>query len=217
MSGLQLVIGNKTYSSWSLRPWLLLTQCGIPFSEIRIALYQAQGKVQARQYSPAGKVPVLLDGALRVWDSLAICEYLAERFPEQRLWPADPAARALARSISAEMHSGFTALREHMTMNCRKILPGKGRAAGVQDDIERIQEIWRDCRSRYGADGPFLFGQFSIADAMYAPVVTRFVTYVVALDPLSQAYVDHIWALPALQSWVAQAREETEVVEMYER
>ena len=173
-------------------------QFGIPFTETRIALYQQHSKAETLKYSPAGKVPVLLDGATQVWDSLAIAEYLAERFPEHPLWPADPAARALARCISAEMHSGFGALRENMTMNCRKTLPGKGRAPGVQDDIDRIQSIWRDCRTRYGAGGPFLFGQFSIADAMYAPVVTRFVTYVVSLDPLSQAYVDTIWALPTL-------------------
>jgi glutathione S-transferase len=207
-----LVIGNKAYSSWSLRPWLVLKQAGIPFTEIRIPLYTAGSKKELLKHSPAGKVPILHDGEISVWESLAICEYLAEKFPEKRLWPAGPAARALARSVATEMHAGFTELRTHMTMNCRKHHPGKGRTPAVLQDIERISAIWNDCRKRYGQGGDFLLGHFTIADAMYAPVVTRFVTYEVALDGSASAYRDVIMALPAMRQWMAEAGAETEVV-----
>lgn len=215
MSALTLIIGNKAYSSWSLRPWLLLKHAGIAFTEKRIPIYTPEWQ-SAVHTLPAGKVPVLSDGELTIWDTLAICEYLAERFPEKNLWPIDPKARAIARSVSAEMHSSFTDLRKNMNMNCRKSLPGYGRAPGVQEDIERITALWRDCRARFGASGEFLFGRFSIADAMYAPVATRFTTYGVPLDPVCDAYVKTLYALPALQQWIAEAHAEIEVIEQYE-
>jgi glutathione S-transferase len=211
-----LVIGNKNYSSWSLRSWLLMKHSGIPFEEIRIPLYGAGSKDVLRKYSPAGKVPVLLDGALTIWDSLAIGEYLAERHPELRLWPADAAQRALARSISAEMHSGFAPLRTNMSMNCRGSFPGVGRTVEVAADIERIQRIWKDCRERSAAEGPFLFGRFSIADAMYAPVVLRFKTFAVQLAPVAREYADTMLALPALQQWIEAGKAETEVIPAFE-
>lgn len=216
MSELTLVIGNKNYSSWSLRPWLLLKHAGIPVKEIRIPLYVGDWQAEMLKYSPSGKVPALRDGGLTIWDSLAICEYIAEQFPESLFWPKDKEARAVARSVSAEMHSGFANLRQNMTMNCRKHYPGKGRAPGVQEDIDRITAIWNDCRARFGHSGDFLFGQFSIADAMFAPVTTRFITYDVALDPVSAAYVKAVHALPAMQEWYAAARNEAEVIEQYE-
>ena len=217
MDSLTLVIANKNYSSWSLRPWLLLKQFGIAFDEVRIPLDQPDSAQRLRESSPSGRVPVLRDGSLTVWDSLAICEYLAEKFPQLSLWPASLEARATARSISAEMHSGFATLRENMTMNCRKHLPGKGRAPGVQQDIDRITEIWRDCRTRYGAGGDMLFGKFCIADAMFAPVTFRFVTYAVDTDPVSAAYIKAVQALGPMQDWLAAARAEPEVIAQFER
>lgn len=216
MNKITLIIGNKNYSSWSLRPWLLLKHVGVPFEEVRIALYTPESYAELARWSPSGKVPALIDGDLRVWDSLAICEYLAERFPERALWPTDRNARAVARSVSAEMHSGFTALRTHMGMNVRRSLPGKGRAPGVQEDIDRIIAIWRDCRARFGDGGPFLFGQFCIADAMYAPVTLRFTTYHVPLDEECAAYVAAVQALPAMQEWIAAANTEAEVIKEFE-
>jgi glutathione S-transferase len=215
MDELTLIIGNKNYSSWSLRPWLVLRQAGIPFGEIRIPLYTPGSKEQILRHSPSGKVPVLKHGEITVWDSLAICEYLAERFPEKKLWPADRQARAVARSISAEMHSGFTALRTHMSMNIRRALPGRGRTPESLADVARIVALWEDCR-RSGDGGPFLFGHFTVADAMYAPVALRFQTYAVELSPLARAYADTMLALPAMQEWIAAARAETEVIEAFE-
>jgi glutathione S-transferase len=211
-----LIIGNKNYSSWSLRPWLLLKHAGIPFTEIRIPLYTPGTKAEILKYSPAGKVPVLQDGDITVWESLAICEYLAEKLPHLQLWPADLAARTRARAVACEMHAGFGALRQHMSMNCRKRLPGKGRTPEVLKDIERISTLWKDCRAHYGAEGDFLFGRFGIADAMYAPVALRFVTYAVDLDPVSAAYVRAITALPAIQQWLTEAAAESEVIAQFE-
>lgn len=214
---LTLVIGNKNYSSWSLRPWLLLRQAQIPFTEIRVPLYRDPDfKRKILRYSPSGKVPVLIDGDIAVWESLAICEYMAECCPEKQLWPADTAARALARSISSEMHAGFAKLRQHMSMNCRKQFPDKGRAPGVQEEIDRVCAIWNDCRKRFGASGPFLFGNFSVADAMYAPVAIRFHAYVVSVDAVSESYFRTLLALPAMQEWMAAARAETEVIPEFE-
>lgn len=210
MNSLTLVIGNKNYSSWSLRPWLAMKQMGLDFEEIRIPLDTPETHQQILQYSPAGKVPVLLHGDLRVWDSLAICEYLAETFPDRNWYPESKTARAIARSISAEMHSGFSDLRQYMPMDCRSRYPGKGRTPEVEADIARITTIWQECRQQFGQNGDFLFGKFSIADAMYAPVVSRFVTYGVELDPISQAFADAIWHLPALQIWVEAAIAEPE-------
>ena len=217
MSSLTLIIGNKNYSSWSMRPWLLLRQAGIPFDEVRIPLYVPGSEIDLAKWSPSGKVPALHDGAIRVWDSLAICEYLAERFPELELWPADAAARAVARSVSAEMHAGFGALREHMSMNIRARYPGQGRTPDCLADIERILAIWTDNRARFGGGGDFLFGRFDIADAMFAPVVLRFETYGVALEGAAGAYAGAIRALPALREWVADAVAEAERIEKFER
>jgi len=204
-----LVIGNKNYSSWSLRPWLAMKVLGIPFEEKRIPLYGPDSKRELLQYSPAGKVPCLVDGELRVWDSLAILEYLAERHPG--LWPAEATLRARARSVSAEMHSGFPNLRQHMSMNVRKRHPGKGRTPEVLAEIARVVGIWGEAR------GPFLFGPFCAADAMYAPVVLRFRTYEVELPPVCRAYADAVLALPALQEWMRDAGRETESLPQFEQ
>ncbi|MEX1074057.1 MAG: glutathione S-transferase family protein [Burkholderiales bacterium] len=204
-----LVVGNKNYSSWSLRPWLAMKVLGIPFEEKRIPLYGPDSKRALLQYSPAGKVPCLVDGELRVWDSLAILETLAEREP--RLWPADAMLRARARSVSAEMHSGFAKLRQHMSMNVRKRHPGKGRTPEVLAEIARIVEIWSEAR------GPFLFGPFCAADAMYAPVVLRFRTYEVELPPACRAYADAVLELPELQEWMRDAGRETESLPQFEQ
>ena len=216
MTQYTLLIGNKNYSSWSLRPWLLMRQAGLVFREVRIPLYTPESKAAIRKYSPSGKVPCLLDGGLAVWDSLSICEYLAEKHSTLSLWPADLHQRAAARSVSAEMHSGFQNLRQRMSMNCRRSFPGLARTVEVAADIERIQQIWSDCRARFGQNGPFLFGAFSIADAMYAPVVLRFRTYAVQLEPVCRQYADAILALPALQQWVADGAAETEVIAAFE-
>lgn len=209
-----LVIGNKNYSSWSLRPWLAARHAGIEFDEIRIPLYTPDAAAQIQQYSPSGKVPVWREGEFAVWDSLAICEYLAERSPA--LWPADAAARAVARSVSAEMHSGFVALRTNMTMNAR----ARGRRVAVTPetaaDIDRIAAIWTDCRKRFGAGGPWLFGAFSIADAMFGPVVLRFVPYGVSRPGAVDDYVATWMADPHLQAWIAAAEQESEVLEQFE-
>jgi glutathione S-transferase len=213
---LTLVVGNKNYSSWSMRPWLALKKSGAAFEEIVIALDRPETRAEIFKHSPSGFVPTLKDDELTIWESLAICEYLAERFPDANLWPQDPSARAIARSVSAEMHAGFSALRTNMPMNVRGNLPGKGRAPGVQEDINRISAIWRDCRTRFGQSGPYLFGAFSIADAMYGPVVSRFVTYQVELDADAKAYVNTMWADPALAAWVEAARREPWVIEKSE-
>ncbi|AUS99856.1 glutathione S-transferase [Nostoc sp. CENA543] len=217
MTQLNLVIGNKNYSSWSLRPWLAMKQLGLEFQETQIMLSNPDFGVKIRQYSPSAKVPVLLHNHQTVWDSLAICEYLAETFPTLHWWPSDQTARAFARSISAEMHSGFLHLRQNMPMNCRAKYPGKGLTPNVQQDIDRIMAIWQETRQKFGIEGNFLFGQFTIADAFFAPVVLRFVTYDVQLDPISQAYVETILAIPAMQEWIQAAKNETEVIPHYEK
>ena len=212
---LTLVIGNKNYSSWSLRPWLAMKHAGIPFVEHRVALYRPDSRRHVLEHSPTGKVPVLKDGMTTVWDSLAILEYLAERFPDPGLWPRSAAARARARSMSAEIHSSFAELRTHMPMNLRNSYPGRGLTPEVEADVARIVGLWTDCRAI--ASGPFLMGEFCIADAMFAPVATRFVTYGVKLPPVCQRYVDTLTALPAMQAWYADARAERETVEEYDR
>ncbi len=206
-----LVIGNKNYSSWSMRPWVALTAFDIPFREIRICLDQPDTSARIAEYSLAGRVPILIDGDLTVWDSLAICEYLAEQYKEKNLWPHDTAARASARSICAEMHSSFSALRSSMSMDIRASRPGEGRTTQAQADIGRISEIWEECLSRYGAH-QFLFGQFSIADAFYAPVVMRFQTYGVFLAPALQAYMERVIAHPAVARWIDEAKAEIEML-----
>lgn len=216
MAELTLVIGNKNYSSWSLRPWLLLKQAGIPFREQYIPIRSEAWQSRILDLSPSGKVPALIHGDVRAWDSLAICEYLAERFPENQLWPAAITARAEARSVSAEMHSGFQALRQNMFMNIRRRMPTRGRTPEALADIDRIVAIWNDCRARHGSGGPFLFGAFSIADAMYAPIALRFETYAVQTKGAAGDYAQTLLALPALQEWVAAAHAEKERLAHYE-
>ena len=209
----RLVIGDKTVSSWSLRPWLALRHAGIPFEEINIKLRQPDTKAQILRHSPAGKVPTLIDDGQAIWDSLAILEYLAEAHPEAKLWPERRDARALARSVSAEMHSGFAALREHCPMELLARTPMATLPDVVGAEVRRIVALWRDCRRRFGASGPLLFGAFTAADAMYAPVASRFRTYLPDLAPYgddgtAQAYVDALFALPAMAEWEAGARRE---------
>jgi glutathione S-transferase len=213
--GLTLVIGNKNISSWSMRPWVAAKAFGIPFTEVRVLLDQADTAANIARYSDAGRVPVLLAGEITVWDSLAIAEYLAEQFPDKHLWPQDVAARALARSVVAEMHSGFAGLRTAMSMNIKARLPGRGRTPEAQADIGRICEIWEECLARYGHRG-FLFGEFSIADAFFAPVVTRFQTYGVALAPALQAYCERVLAHPAVAEWIDAALRETEPTPLHD-
>jgi glutathione S-transferase len=216
MADITIYLGNRNYSSWSLRPWLALKQTGAAFDEEVIPLSEPTTRSTVLRFSPSGRVPALKHNELTVWDSLAICEYLAETFPQAKLWPEDKAARAVARAVSAEMHSGFAALRDHLPMNMRSSFPNRGVTPEVQADINRITAIWRDCRKRFGADGPFLFGGFTIADAMYAPVVSRFRTYKVELEEEAQAYTDAVWALPALQEWLTAAKNEPMIIESAE-
>ena len=206
MEPLVLHVGTKSLSSWSLRPYLALAHTGAPFEDRTIALDRPDTREKIRAVSPSGRVPCLHHGEVVVWDSLAICEYLAETFPEARLWPADRAARARARAISAEMHAGFAALRADMSMDLLRDHPGEGHTPAALADAARIMTIWRDCLGR--SNGPFLFGAFTIADAMYAPVTTRFTTYAVPMDDVSAAYCATIAALPAMQAWRAAARAE---------
>jgi glutathione S-transferase len=213
--GLTLVIGNKNISSWSMRPWVAAKAFGIPFTEVRVLLDRADTATNIARYSHAGRVPVLVAGEITVWDSLAICEYLAEQFPDKHMWPQDVAARALARAVVAEMHSGFVGLRSSMSMNIRARLPGRGRTAEAQGDIGRICEIWEDCLARFGHHR-FLFGEFSIADAFFAPVVTRFQTYGVALAPALQAYCERVLGHPAVAAWVEGALAETESTPLHD-
>jgi glutathione S-transferase len=198
---LKLVIGNKNYSSWSLRPWIAMKVAGVVFEEEVISLDAADFKPRLSKVSGTGKVPALVDGDVRVWESLAILEYLAEKFPAARLWPDDPAARAHARAIAAEMHAGFVPLRRHLPMNMwRPVIP-RAPTPEAEANVRRIDAMWTDCRMRHGRDGVFLFGNFGAADAMYAPVVSRFHTYAVEVGPTARAYMDAIMALPAWREW----------------
>jgi glutathione S-transferase len=214
MSKPVLVMGNKNYSSWSLRGWLMLKLSGIDFDELRIPLHTEGCRDEIRKHNPAGKVPALKIGAQVIWDSLAIGEYLAEQY--SKAWPEDREARALARSVSAEMHSSFPALREALPMNCR----ARGRRVPLSEevsrDIDRIQEIWRTCRLRYSGGGPWLFGEYSIADAMYAPVALRFSTYGIQVGDVEQHYIETVLTLPSMKEWLRDAEAETEVIELYE-
>jgi glutathione S-transferase len=213
MAEFTLCIANKNYSSWSLRGWLALKQCGVEFEEVIIPLREPTTRGTILRHSPSGRVPALTHGDLTIWDSLAICEYLAETFPEARLWPADKEARAVARAVSAEMHSGFQALRQHLPMNMRASFPNRGVTPEVQADINRIAAIWRDCRKRFGEGGPFLFGAFSAADCMYAPVVSRFHTYKIEVEEVTQAYSAAILAWPAMEEWTTAATNEPMIIE----
>lgn len=211
MTRLHITLGNKNYSSWSLRPWLVMEHLGLSFDEAVIPLFAPESRAQLAQASPSGLVPVLRDGDLVIWESLAICEYLAERYPDAGLWPRDPALRALARSVSCEMHGGFVALRTHMPMDLRASRPGAGRGPGVEQNIARVLQLWDHCmraRGQAGVQGEFLLGPFGIVDAMFAPVVSRFRTYAVELSGQAEAYAKCIEALPALARWREAARAE---------
>ncbi|MBX6426679.1 MAG: glutathione S-transferase family protein [Variibacter sp.] len=198
---LTLVIGNKNYSSWSLRAWIALKASGIAFEERLIPLSEPDFKQRVLGLSPSGKVPVLIDEDLHVWESIAILEYLAERFPEAQLWPAEGRARAHARSIAAEVHAGFAALRRECPMNMWRPVRARSLSADAAADVARIDAIWTDCRQRFGGGGPFLFGRFSAADAMYVPVVSRFATYDIRVGAASRAYMEAVMALPAYAEW----------------
>jgi glutathione S-transferase len=203
--GLKLIIGNKNYSSWSLRPWIAMKVAGIAFDEEVVSLSATDFKARMSKVSGTGKVPALVDGDVRVWESLAILEYLAEKYPHARLWPADPAARALARAIAAEMHAGFAPLRRTLPMNMWRPVMPRELDPDVKANVRRIEEMWIDCRTRYGAGGAFLFGPFGAADAMYAPVVSRFHTYAVEVGEAARAYMAAVMALPAWGEWRAAA------------
>jgi glutathione S-transferase len=209
---LQLVIGNKNYSSWSMRAWVLLRQAQIPFDEIPLKFDNDVRVIGIERYSAAGKVPVLLVDGEPVWDTLAIAETAAELFPDRQLWPKDARARRMARSACAEMHSGFQKLRGSMPMNIKRSYPGKGMTPEVRKDVERIVALWSTCREKHGSAGPLLFGGFSIADAFFAPVVMRFRTYGVELPPAARDYCRAVEALPAVREWMDAARKETEFV-----
>src|SRR5215210_3319497 len=217
---LTLLIGNKCHSSWSLRPWILMKQFDIPFQEVLVPfadpIDSPEWKREIKKYSPAGKVPALVDGEVAVWESLAIMEYLAEKHLEHAIWPKDRAARAMARSISSEMHAGFSALRGACPMNLGKKYAYKDRGAGVAEDAARVAEIWRSARERFGNSatngGPFLFGAFSAADAMYAPMATRFDTYALPADSAARAYIDAVLGTAAFQEWRQAALAESWIV-----
>jgi glutathione S-transferase len=215
---LKLVIGNKNYSSWSMRPWLALRANGIPFQEIFVPLYtdNKSDKDRILSFSQAGKVPALVDGDVTVWDSLSIIEYLAEKFPQAKLWPEDRAARAHARSISAEMHSGFLPLRSECGMNLHRPVRSIALSEDAQADAARIQAIWAECHQRYGKAGPFLFGAFTGADAMFAPVVHRFRTYAIPVEGDARYYVEAMNALPAFQEWSRDGLAETLLIDKFE-
>lgn len=207
-----LVIANKLYSSWSLRPWLLLRQLGIPFEEVLIPLAEPDTKERILALSPGGTVPILIDEGATVWESSAIMDYAHERWPEAGVWPEDRVARAMARSVSGEMHAGFRGLRSACPMNLGKVYAARDRGPDVQRDVDRITAIWRDARKRFGAGGPFLFGAFSAADAMFAPVVTRFISYSVPVDADIRQYMDAVIGTAAFQEWKDAALKETWVV-----
>jgi len=205
MTNLELIIGTKRYSSWSLRPWLALKQAQLSFTETVIELRQPDTKDEIGLCSPSGKIPVLKHGGLTVWDSLSICEYVAELACAHSLWPENRGARAVARSVSAEMHSGFVPLRQNLPMDSGADFPDFTPPEDAAADIERIQAIWRDCRSRFGSGGDFLFGRWSMADAMFAPVVFRFESYRIPQDPVCEAYMQAMLALPGMQQWRAES------------
>jgi len=220
---LKLYIGNKNYSSWSMRPWVLLTQAGIPFEEIMVRFDaftpDSEFKATLKPLSPTGKVPLLVDGGLVVWDTLAIAEYVAEQFPDKQLWPADKAARAHARSICAEMHSGFAALRSHCIMNIEARLPDVGALIwrdqpAVRADVARLVAMWQPLLAQYG--GPLLLGDFSVADAYFAPVCTRLLTYALPLPTDISAYVERVCALPGVQAWINEALAEHDFLDFEE-
>lgn len=205
---MKLIIGNKAYSSWSLRPWIVMKAFGIAFEETLIQLRSPDTAANIKKFSGGAKLPVLIDGDVLVWETIAILEYLADRFPEHAIWPRDAKARAHARSVSAEMHAGFQALRAACGMEVTKRFAAKERGPAVAADVDRIAAIFREARSRFGGAGPFLYGGFSAADGMYAPICTRLRTYAITVDPVSQAYVDAVLSHPAYRAWAADAAAE---------
>ena len=209
MAKLNLIIANKNYSSWSLRPWLAMTMAGLDFHETLILLDTPDTKKQIAEYSKAGRVPILRHGKVTIWETLAILEYLAETFPEKNLWPKAKAARAVARAVSNEMHAGFSGLRNACPMNLRRPHKPVTLNDATRADIARIEEIWRDCRKTYGKGGKFLFGRFCNADAMFAPVVTRFETYAIPVAKDTKTYMDAVMATKAFQKWKSAALKET--------
>jgi glutathione S-transferase len=211
-----LYIGNKGYSSWSLRPWMVLRHFAIPFTDETIRLDQPNTAAEIGQHSPTGRVPTLVADDVVVWESLAIIEYVADRYPDKPIWPTEPAARATARALAAEMHAGFTRLRQVCPTNFRRSRRAIAIPDDVRRDVDRIEAAWAAARARWGQGGPFLFGAFSAADAMFAPVVNRFDTYAVPVRPETQAYMDAIQALPAWQDWIAGAHAEPWVIEKYD-
>ena len=213
MDKLTLVIGNKNYSSWSMRPWIVMKYFQIPFEEIFIPLRQPGSKEKILEHSPAGKVPVLKHQNLAIWETIAICEYLAEIFPAKNLWPKDQKARAVARAVVAEMHAGFMDLRKNCPMNVKASKPMKEFSPEVSRDIERITALWEDCRKRFGSRGDFLFGEFSIADGFYAPVVWRFNTYGAKLSGTAKKYFETMMSLPVMKEWKDLAVKEKYVIE----
>ena len=220
MAEFTIYLGNKNYSSWSLRGWLMLKATGVAFDEVVIPLYEPQSRAEILRYTPSGKVPTLVHNRksgspVTVWESLAIGEYLAELFPQAGLWPKAPAARAHARAISNEMHAGFLPLRRHFPMNMRSVFD-RAIIPEAQGDIDRIASLWRDCRQRFGKGGDFLFGSFGIADAMFAPVVSRFRTFKIPLDGEVEAYARAMTAWPAYQEWLGGARNEPMIIEQWE-
>ena len=210
---MKLIIGNKNYSSWSLRAWLLLAVSEIPFEEVRIALSTENTATEIAKYSDAGMVPILQDKDLIIWDSLAICEYVSEQYLDDKGWPAEATDRAQARSYCAEMHSGFFDLRQAMPMNCRAANRRVPEAPGLAEDISRIDSIWTVLRAKHADYGPWLFGEFSIADCMFAPVVFRFATYNVAVSEISRNYIENVLANPKIQLWLEQSKKEVETIE----
>jgi glutathione S-transferase len=210
---LTLIIGNKNYSSWSLRPWIAMKVAGIDFDERVVPLYEPGSREQVLRYSPTGKVPVLIDGDQHVWESLAILEHLAEKFPAANLWPPDVRARSHARVVATEMHAGFQPLRKNCTMNMWLPVKARPQPDDVMENVRRIDALWSDCRARFGQGGPFLFGAFGAADAMYAPVVSRLHTYGIEVGPVSRTYMAAVMALPAWREWYEAALKETWVMQ----
>ena len=213
---LKLILANKAYSSWSLRPWILLTHFRIPFEEIVVAMDQSDTRAQMLKYAPSGKCPSLQDGKIAVWESLAIIEYVAESYPEKAIWPRAKAARAHARSLATEMHAGFQPLRQACPTNFRRSPKAIALSDEVRADVDRIEKAWAYARDTFGRAGAFLFGRFSAADAMFAPVVNRFHAYDIPVGRTTRAYMDAIMALPAWQAWIAGAEAEPWRIERYE-
>lgn len=217
---MKLIIGNKAYSSWSLRGWLAAKQSGLPFEEVVVPLYDADwdARREGAEFAPSsGKVPILWDGDAVVWDSLAIVDYLADKVGRDRFWPADEAARAMARSMAAEMHASFTALRRKHSMNIRQVYEARRPDDDVLVDLARIMELWAQARARFGGNGDFLFGNFGAADIMFAPVVTRIVTYQLPIARFAAGYMDAVLQHPFMQDWIAAAQEEEWLIERFEQ